>query len=61
MNGGFERRIPLPKEYRHTTTRHGPNFFARIKPSDLKAECISVMLLCAFDISDRQLRHWPAN
>jgi hypothetical protein len=41
MNGGFERRIPLPKEYRHTTARHGPNFFAWVKPSDLKAECIS--------------------
>jgi hypothetical protein len=61
MNGGFERWIPLPKEYRYTIARHGPNFFAWVKPSDLKAECISVMLLCAFDVSDRQLRHWPAN
>lgn len=32
------------------------------EPSNLKAECIiSVMLLCAFDISDRQLRHRLAN
>jgi hypothetical protein len=23
--------------------------------------CISVVLLCAFDIGDRQLRHWLAN
>jgi hypothetical protein len=28
-----------------------PNFFAWVKPSNLKAECISVMLLCAFDIT----------
>src|SRR5258708_2124554 len=61
VNGRFERRIPLPKEYRHITARHCPNFLAWVKPSNFKAECISVMLLCAFDISDRQLRHWPAN
>jgi len=51
-NGRFERRRPLPKEYRHIAARHRPQFLYLGKASDLKAECISVMLLCAFDISD---------
>jgi hypothetical protein len=61
VNSRFERRLPLLKEYRHTAARHGPNLFAWVNPSNLKAECISLVLLCAFDIGDRQLRHWPAN
>src|SRR5277367_6697687 len=61
MNGRLERRLPLAKEYRTMITRDGPNLFAWVKPSNLKAERISVMLLRALDISYWQLRHWRAN
>ena len=59
---GSKRRIPLPKEYRpHISAPRGPDPFVWVKPGNLKAECIPVMLLCAFDIGDRQLRYWLAN
>src|ERR1700691_2940683 len=61
VNRRLERRLSLAKEDRRVAVRHRPNFLAWVKPSNLKAEYISVILLRAFNIGDRQLRHWPAN
>src|SRR5271166_2497538 len=61
VDGGFEWRLPLPEENYHLVAGDGANFFAWVKPSDLKAQSIFVMLLRAFNISDRQLRYRRAN
>ena len=60
MDGRLERRLPLAEEDCYTTACYRSNSFVWVKPSNLKAEHISVMLLRAFDIDDRQLRHWLA-
>jgi len=56
VNGRFERRLPLRKHIATSPVTRTQSLCLG-KASNLKAECISVMLLCAFDISDRQLRH----
>lgn len=60
VNYRLKRGLPLPKEYRRITAQYGPNGFTLVKPSNLKAKCVSVVLLCVLDISDWQLRHWRA-
>src|SRR5690242_18535415 len=61
MNSRLEWRLPLPEEDRYIFAFHGSNPFVGVKPSNLKAQHIPVMLLCAFDINDRQLRHRVAD
>jgi hypothetical protein len=61
MNRSLKWRGFLPKEYRHVSAGHGPNLFAWIEPANLKAECIPIVLLRAFNISNGQFRHWLAN
>jgi hypothetical protein len=52
------RRIDIFGE--HPVNRSGPNL-ARMEPADLKAECVPIVLLRAFDISNGQFWHRLAN
>jgi hypothetical protein len=60
VNRSLEWRGCLPKEYRHVSAWYGPNL-ARIEPANLKAECVPIVLLRAFNISNGQFRHRLAN
>jgi hypothetical protein len=57
VNGRFERQLPLAKKYGDVTARHGSYLLVRVKPADLKAKCVPVMLLSTLNVSHRQLRH----
>ena len=61
MNGGLKWPSSLPKKYRHVRSRHGPNVFVRIEPANLKAECVPIVLLGAFNIGDGQFGNWLGN
>src|SRR5262245_51762665 len=61
MNCRLKWGRPLPEEYRHVASGHGAYLLVRIEPGDLETEGISIVLLRAFNISDRELRHWRGN
>src|SRR4051812_20070342 len=58
MNRRLERRCPLPKEDRNVAPRHRSDCLVRIEPADLESERVPIVLLRAFDIGNRQFRHW---